>query len=155
MEGVMNTVRGMDMFAKPITVTYRGKQSFPTVTGGCMSLCLYFVFLIYAAITLKAMMINPVLTDNSEMLYFSLYGNTNQYNIDARNSSLAISTSDASNENFRVVFWQFNATGQHFIPAVNCTDYYLDEMLASSAYDGFFTGAFRSKQFVCPDISQF
>lgn len=51
----------MDLFAVPVSLTYKGKKSFSTLCGGCLSLVLIVGFLIYAGLSLHTMIAYPVL----------------------------------------------------------------------------------------------
>lgn len=52
----------------------------------------------------------------------------------------------------RVVFSQSWPDGTiQFIPAVNCTDFFSEEMASSSANEEFFSKQFADFQWLCPD----
>ena len=83
----------MDLFAVPVSLTYKGKKSFSTLCGGCFSLVLIVGFLIYAGLSLHTMIAYPVLKANSEKNFISLPSNTEAYHITALDSTMAFSIS--------------------------------------------------------------
>ena len=52
MQKVLNTVRNIDLFAVPVSLTYKGKKKFSTPCGGFFSLLIILAFLIYSGLTL-------------------------------------------------------------------------------------------------------
>ena len=53
MQKVMNTVRGLDLFAVPVSLTYKGQKKFGTPCGGCFSIFIIICFMAYAGLTLS------------------------------------------------------------------------------------------------------
>ena len=88
---MLNAVRGLDLFAVPVSLTYKGNTKFNTLCGGCLSLVMILSLLTYAVMDLHFLMVHPVLTGNSERTYFSLINNTDAYRIPTQESTLAVS----------------------------------------------------------------
>ena len=102
---MLGLVRDLDLFAVPVSLTYKGKKRFSTLFGGCFSLVLILVFATYAALTLHKMIVNPTLKNNSTKMFFSLVDNPETYKIMTSNSTVAVRvTGDYNYSNFRVVF---------------------------------------------------
>ena len=57
----MNAVRGLDLFAIPVSLTYKGKRFFDTLLGGFVSLILILVLSTYATMTLYNHLTSPQL----------------------------------------------------------------------------------------------
>ena len=98
MKKILGVVKNLDLFAKPIGLTYKGKSQYSTLCGGCFSLGIILTFIIYAGIYLKDLLLDPVLTGNSQKLYFSLSENTIAYNITTTDSTLAVQLYDGAND---------------------------------------------------------
>lgn len=54
-----NAIESIDLFAQPVTLTYRGKREFSTVLGGCLSLVIILAFTTYASVTLHELITQP------------------------------------------------------------------------------------------------
>ena len=78
------------MFAKGVSLTYRGRNRYTTLIGGCFSIVLLCAFILYAVITLCQQLIDPVLENHSETTFFSHTWNTYAYNITTTDSTLAV-----------------------------------------------------------------
>ena len=130
----MSTVRDMDMFAVPVSLSYKGKSHFNTLCGGCFTLVLVLTFLSYSVISLHDLITNPVLKGNAQTSYFSSADNTDIYNITTTNSTLAVAISNLytadenTNKLVRVVFKRITPFGLQFIPTVNCSDFFAGEI---------------------------
>ena len=79
MSRLLNLIRDFDLFAVPVSLTYKGKKRFNTLLGGLCSLLLLISFLTYSALTFHHLIAHPVLKSNSENIFFSLTGNTESY----------------------------------------------------------------------------
>ena len=79
MSRLLNLIRDFDLFAVPVSLTYKGKKRINTLLGGLCSLLLLISFLTYSALTLHHLIVHPVLKSNSENIFFSLTGNTESY----------------------------------------------------------------------------
>ena len=90
MQCILNTVRNFDLFAVPVSLTYKGKKRFNTLCGGCFSLFLILCFFSYAGISLHQLIKNPELQGNAEIMYYSRTENTEFYNITTKDSTLAV-----------------------------------------------------------------
>ena len=110
MQNILNIVRNFDLFAVPVSLTYKGKTRFTTLCGGCFSLFLIVCFFTYAGIALHQLITDPELKGNAEVLYFSRTENTEFYNITTNDSTLAVQidgypyTTERTNYYLRVVF---------------------------------------------------
>ena len=60
MQNILNKVRDQDLFAVPVSLTYKGKTKFNTLCGGCFSLVLILAFFTYAVVTLYDLLTDPV-----------------------------------------------------------------------------------------------
>ena len=49
---LIEPVRRVDIFAVPVSLTYKGQRQFNTFVGGCFSLLLIVAFLTYSAISM-------------------------------------------------------------------------------------------------------
>ena len=159
MANILNAVRNLDLFAVPVSLTYKGRSKFSTLLGGCFSLIIILVFLVYAVWLLQDLIFNPILKSNAELIYFSNSDNTEAYNITTRNATPAVLVSGRdlesdleTNKFLRVVFLQVTPDGTVFLPAVHCTDFFADETNESNR--SFFSSEFLFGQWVCPDTSQ-
>ena len=83
-------LRELDFFAVPVSLTYKGQRQFGTSVGGCFSLLLIILFTAYSVYTAHEMIVNPILKNSSEKLYFSYVDNTEAYEINTTNSTLAV-----------------------------------------------------------------
>ena len=103
---MLGKVRGLDLFAVPVSLSYKGKTKFNTLCGGCFSLVFILSFLTYAGLTLRELIVDPVLKNYAEKRYFSYADNTNSYEIDTKDSTLGIyiEGNRKTNELLRVVF---------------------------------------------------
>ena len=55
MASIGNTIRGRDIYGVPITLNYKGDDTFKTVPGGILSICLLFSVMAYAFLKGKYM----------------------------------------------------------------------------------------------------
>ena len=60
MKNINKAVRGLDFFAVPVSLTYKGKKKFSTMVGGICSLVLILGFVAYSAVTMHTMIEDPV-----------------------------------------------------------------------------------------------
>ena len=91
MQSALNLVRELDMFAMPVSLTYKGKRQFSTLLGGFCSLFLILVFMAYSAVTMHKLIVDPVFQMNNSMRQFlDSANNTEFYNITTKESSLAV-----------------------------------------------------------------
>ena len=144
----------------PVSLTYKGKTKFNTLTGGCFSLAIILGYLTYALLNLHELIFNPVLNGSYEESYFSVYNSTEWYNITTNNSTLAIAVKsynahEKQKEYLQVVFQTFNTTdgSKNFVPAVYCSDLFAD--VIDDTNSEFFDNAFSraTEYWVCPDTS--
>ena len=63
MQNILNKVRDQDLFAVPVSLTYKGKTKFNTLCGGCFSLVLILAFFTYAVVTLYDLLTDPVVNN--------------------------------------------------------------------------------------------
>ena len=63
MQSILNNVRDQDLFAVPVSLTYKGKTKFNTLCGGCFSLVIILAFFTYAVVTLINLLKNPVVNN--------------------------------------------------------------------------------------------
>ena len=138
MQNIANLIRDFDLFAVPVSLTYKGKRFFGTLAGGCFSLLLIMLFLTDSIWRLHIMMVNPELKSSFTKIYFPYTDDaTNLYNITTLSSTLAVavnSTRDDTNTILQVVFKQGtpeNPDGE-FVPAVNCSDFFKSDMISQS-----------------------
>ena len=90
MQKILSKVRNLDLFARPVSLSYKGKTKFSTFCGGCFSFVIILTFLTYSGLTLHGFIVNPVLKGFEEKMSFSYYDNTDPYNITTKNSTLAV-----------------------------------------------------------------
>ena len=90
MQKILGSLRKIDLFAVPISLTYKGEKKFSTRIGGCLSLILLLGFVAYSIVTLYDLINNPYLQENPETLYHSILENTEAYNVTTNNSTLAV-----------------------------------------------------------------
>ena len=90
MQNILNKVRSLDLFAVPVSLTYKGKTRFSTLCGGFFSLIIILGFLAYSVMTLHELIVHPVLKSNAERVYFSASGNTDVFNITTKNATIAV-----------------------------------------------------------------
>ena len=64
MQRILDTVRDFDLFAVPVSLTYKGKTKFSTLCGGCFSFLIILSFVTYAVVSLYFEITSPVLTGN-------------------------------------------------------------------------------------------
>lgn len=93
MQGFKSTVRNLDLFAVPVSLTYKGKTKFNTLCGGFFSLLIILVFVAYAGLDMYTLIAHPVLRSSSEKLIVSSIINTDAFNIDPKVSTLAVQIS--------------------------------------------------------------
>ena len=100
----------MDMFARPVSLTFNGKKRFTTLVGGCFTIVLLCGFIMYAVMEFCSQLMDPVLMNHSMTTFFSQSTNTYAYNITTTDSTLAVclagSGSAEVDSNLRVVFMQ-------------------------------------------------
>ena len=90
MQSILNAIRDIDLFAIPVSLTYKGKRKFGTLAGGFFTILLAIGFIAYSVHTIRDMIENPELYNNTQKLYFSFSDNSEVYNISTKNSTLAI-----------------------------------------------------------------
>ena len=90
MQSILNTVRNLDLFAVPVSLSYKGKTSFNTLSGGCLSLVIILTFITYAGLSLHHLIVHPVLWGRTEYEIVSSEANTDAFNITTQTSSVAI-----------------------------------------------------------------
>ena len=62
----------MDLFAVPVSLTYKGERQFTTLLGGFFSLVIILSFLVFTAVSLHTHIVFPVfMQGNSVMTYFT------------------------------------------------------------------------------------
>ena len=109
-------MRSLDLFAVPVSLTYKGQRQFTTLLGGFFSLLIILSFLVFTAVSLHTHIVSPdFLQGNSVMTYFAYEDNTKTFNISRSDSTVAIqilaigkggtSYYDASSD-LRVVFYK-------------------------------------------------
>ena len=60
MQSILQAVRALDLFAVPVSLTYKGQKAFNTILGGCCSLLLIIGFVTFIAVNLHQLLMNPV-----------------------------------------------------------------------------------------------
>ena len=90
MRTLLDYLRKIDLFAVPISLTYKGEKKFSTRIGGCFSLLLILGFIAYSITSLYHLIKNPYLQNNPESLYVSMLENSEAYNVTTSNSTLAV-----------------------------------------------------------------
>ena len=114
---ILNWVRGIDIFAVPVLLTYKGQKAFNTLLGGFFTLFLIVSFLSYSGIQLYEMIAYPDQWSTTEASYFSYQDNNIRQNMNTKNSTLAVwvqglnSTGyplkdDETSKDFRIQFYQ-------------------------------------------------
>ena len=111
---------------------------------------------------MQDLILNPVLNGNSETVHFSHSDNKEAYKITTKASTLAVriqsflekvAEEDTEiNSLLQVDFIRKTPEGSFNIPAVDCKDFFADEIDSNEA---FFEDVFYGEeQWVCPDTSQ-
>ena len=90
MQRLSNAVRNVDMFAVPVSLTYKGKNRFNTFCGGCFSLLIILAFVIYSGIAMHKLITKPVLWSNSEVMIIPNAKNTQSFIVDTKVSTVAM-----------------------------------------------------------------
>ena len=141
MPSVINSIRGLDFFAVPVQLTYKGQKSFNTLLGGCCSLLIILVFLTYAIIDLHELIKNPILTGVNYEYYTPRAENTKKYDILTNDFTMAYlvdhthfsetkMTSDEINTYLRVIFYK----NLEPVPASLCRDKYAEQISQGSSF---------------------
>ena len=91
MQNVLNAVRNLDLFAVPVSLTYKGKTRFSTLCGGSISLVIILAFATYAGLYMHKLITDPVLKSNSEKLIVSSAANNETFVLDTKNTTVALS----------------------------------------------------------------
>ena len=91
---VRKAIRGMDIYAKPINLTYKGKEKFSSTLGGTLS-----VLVLFALISLFFYKLNDMVNRNlSQIRKNSLVSISNSYtppeNLSKKNITFAFMLSD-------------------------------------------------------------
>ena len=141
MQQILDRVRDLDLFAVPVSLTYKGKTRFSTLCGGCLSFVIILTFVTYAVVSLYQEITSPVLTGNVQKTYFSWSDNEEFYNITTLDSTLAVRVDGytrsiaETNELLRVVFNRFTPDGGlEFVPTVNCSEYFANQTDGDSSF---------------------
>ena len=172
MQSILQAVRMLDLFAVPVSLTYKGQKAFNTILGGFCSLLLIIGFGTFITLDLHKVLTNPDFSETSTSLYAS-YQNSEPYELNTLNQTVALSiyrsdmTNEETNSYFRVYFLTEvqtlnadNTTTKVETPvaAVLCRDFYSAEIRkeASEGQVGFFTQEYVNTVYdwVCPDLSQ-
>ena len=80
----------MDMFAVPVSLTYKGKTQFNTLCGGCFSLVIILTFVTYAGLSMHTLITQPVLKSNSETMIVSSATNEDPFTLDTKDTTVSI-----------------------------------------------------------------
>ena len=88
-------VRELDLFAVPVSLTYKGNERFGTLCGGCLSLFIILVFTTYAVVALweqnfNPALHNPLIKGNTNANYFAYEANTKRYDIATKSATIAV-----------------------------------------------------------------
>lgn len=148
-KSVANALESFDLFAQPVTLTFKGKRSFGTLIGGCLSLVIVLAFAAYSAVYMKKLITEPVFHLYEQKNFFEQSEELDSaFNLTTKNSTVAVyigtllEETRLTNQNLRVVFTQFINFKRTHLPAVNCTDFFSAEIAASKANQEFFEGMF-------------
>ena len=90
MQNVSNAVRNLDLFAVPVSLTYKGKTQFNTLCGGCFSLVIILMFVTYAGLSMHTLITKPVLKSNSQVKIVSSATNDVEFTLDTKDTTVAI-----------------------------------------------------------------
>lgn len=124
-------MKRFDVFAKPVSLTYRGQFYYTTVTGGILSILLIGSFTIGFLLRFYELFFNPEYLftartysyENTSAMVDSAIGNTLAYALDVPGLSV-----DETNSIFRVQFIVNNTktNEQEYIDGMLCADIYKD-----------------------------
>ena len=88
-----------DIFAIPITLTYKGDKEFQSIQGGIVSIICMLALIILGVIRLHDQQVNPVYDEDSNTRIFSYYTNQDSYELNTSNFTLALAIFDPEKEN--------------------------------------------------------
>ena len=87
----LEVLRKFDLFAVPISLSYKGKKEFSTKCGGFASLLIMIIFSLTASFKLYTYMTNPQFYRHTAQLDYSV--DREPYRLDTNEATLAISVS--------------------------------------------------------------
>jgi len=88
---MINFIKRFDKFAEPISVNYRGAEKFETIGGGCLSVFISIVILVYAigsAGHLVSRKHPPILTTTIE--YASYQTDNTKFNLEEQDLDIVV-----------------------------------------------------------------
>ena len=83
-------IRQFDLFARPVTLTYKGKRSYNTVLGGFLSITFVLVFTAFAILSLNTLVRHPVLTGRITTEYVPYFKNDLIYHMKTSGQTIAV-----------------------------------------------------------------
>ena len=95
MKYIQDAVRECDIFAIPITLTYKGDKEFTSIQGGIISIICSLTLVILGVTRLHDQYVNPVYDEDSNTKIFSYYTNQDSYQLNTSNFTLAIAIVDS------------------------------------------------------------
>ena len=164
MEKFKQGIKTFDVFAKPVSLTYKGQFSFTTAFGGVLSLLLITGFTIGFLVRFWTLFFNPTYLftartysyEVNEAKLNSAIGNTIAYSIDTPGFSM-----NETSAMFRIQFALDNEQKDemNYIEGVLCTEMYKDQIMAETATKESKTIEFNkilnnSTQWICPNTTK-
>ena len=154
----------MDGFPQPHTLIYKNEDEFATGCGGCTSLFIMLLIILYSSQQFLFLFYSPQYQETVTHTYSDFSKSDDRVTMDMDKTSLAVSLTalpTASTGTFtadqvnRIQFYQLSTqedgTSEHlWIPAVRCNEVYAEEIAAG---DTFFLTEFSSDEWICPDIA--
>ena len=128
---VTELIKRQDLFAIPVQLNYKGRHSFTTLIGGCCSILLVLLSIalfIYSSIDFFN---DPSFSSNASVSYITYSEETEPYTMQTDKTTLAVRIRGSYPEEIvRVRFTQALNEEPYIIniPAINCTDFFADEI---------------------------
>lgn len=174
MKKISESIRRQDFFAERVHLTYKGRRSFKTVVGGCVSIIMILALIsIFTLDIYQLAVAHPEFSNSSHKTFVSYTNNNETFKLDTKQQTVALAVSrslmrqSTIDEYFRVAFtyetlnYEGSST-QIWIQAVKCTDFYAEEIADEKeeyppdGTQGFFTSQFVSNEieWICPNITE-
>ena len=83
-------IRNIDLFAVPVSLTYKGRKNFNTLAGGCFSVLLMLFFVSYGTWTLVNAITSPQLRSQTESFYMPRTESKDILNMTTIESTIAV-----------------------------------------------------------------
>ena len=124
---LFEAIKVQDFFARQVTFTFRGRSSYKSFVGGCITILVVLTITIGALIRLHSLIADPEFINYPEKLNFE---SKQKFELDTQTNMVSLMIKDNYekqkfiNKNLRIVF--FKDRIPKIVPAVYCTDLFAD-----------------------------